>query len=84
MIKKMRDFFWPVLGRPTASEQEELIQAERCDVKRILETSWAAESELAIEEARRLSTEEDERRKTAESKASNLLIVATGFIPLLT
>ena len=84
MIKKMRDFFWPVPVRPTASEQKENSQDERCEIECIRKANWADESELAIEEARRLSTEEDERRKTAESKASNLLVVATGFIPLLT
>src|SRR3990172_2255659 len=84
MISKVRDFFWPVLEKSTASELEDISRSEIDDIKSIQETDWATESQLAIEEARRLATEEDERRKTAESKASNLLVVATAFIPLLT
>ncbi len=84
MISKVRDFFWPVFEKPTASELEENSCSENDDIESIQETDWAAESNLALEEARRLATEEDERRKTAESKASNLLVVATAFIPLLT
>ena len=84
MITKVRDFFWPVLDRPTASELKEISRSERDDIKSIQKAAWATKSNLAIEEARRLATEEDERRKTVESKASNLLVVATAFIPLLT
>lgn len=83
MIKKVRDFFWPVLDRPTTSELKEISRSENDDIKSIQKTSWAVESKLAVEEARRLAVEEDERRKTAESKASNLLVIATAFIPLL-
>lgn len=84
MIKNVRDFFWPVLDRSTASELKEISRSERDDIKSIQKAAWATKSKLAIEEARRLATEEDERRRTAESKASNLLVVATAFIPLLT
>lgn len=84
MFTKVRDFFWPVFEKPTASELKEISRSERDDIKSIRETGWAAESSLAAEEARRVATEEDERRKTAESKSSNLLMVATAFIPLLT
>lgn len=84
MIKKVRDFVWPVPDRPTASELKEISRSERDDIKSIRKAPWGTESRLVIEEARRLATEEDERRKTAESKASNLLVVATAFIPLLT
>ncbi len=84
MISKVRDFFWPVLEGPTVSDLKESSRSEREDIKSIQETGWAAESNLALEEAHRLATQEDERRNTAESKASNLLVIATAFIPLLT
>ena len=84
MMTKVRDFFWPVLDRPTACEFDELKRSEHDDIERIQATGWTAESELALQEARRLASEEDDRRKTAESKASNLLIVAAALIPLLT
>lgn len=84
MMTKVRDFFWPVLDRPTASELDELERSERDDIEGIQATRWTAESELALEEARRIASEEDERRKTVESKASNLLLVAAALIPLLT
>lgn len=84
MIKEIRNFFWPVLERPTVSENNRILRLEDDDVKEIKSVNWVAESSMALEETRRLVTEEDERRKTAESKASNLLVVATAFIPLLT
>lgn len=83
MIGKVRDFFWPVLERPSA-ELKDVLHSELADIKNIQKTNWKVESKLALEEAHRIASEEDERRKTAESKASNLLIVATALIPLLT
>lgn len=84
MITEVRDFFWPVLKKSTTSELDEICRSEINDIKSIQETDWAAESKLALEEARRLASEEDGRRKTAESKASNLLLVAATLVPLLT
>lgn len=84
MMAKLKDFVWPLLESPNGSELKKLRDSEHNDIKNIQKTDWISESELALEEARRLTTEEDERRRTAESKASNLLIVATALIPLLT
>ena len=84
MITKIRDFFWPVLERPTTCEVMESRRSESDDINSIQNTGWAAASKLALEEARLLASEEDERRKTAESKASNLLVVTAALIPLLT
>lgn len=84
MISKVRNFVWPILEKPTADEVGEMDRAEQTDLKLIQDAKWSEESNLALEEARRLAVTEDERRKTAESKASNLLLVATALIPLLT
>lgn len=84
MTTKIRDFFWPVIEVPRASERKKLRRSELDEIKKIQHTDWSIDSKLAVEEARRIVSEEDERRKTAESKASNLLIVATALIPLLT
>jgi hypothetical protein len=84
MITKIRDIVWPVLESSTSSDNEKIARSENDDIKNIQKTDWASASKQAMEEAHRLATEEDERRKTAESKASNILVVATAFIPLLT
>lgn len=84
MFVKLREFFWPILSSPCKCELDEISKSIDNDIKSIQDTDWGAEQELALEEARRLYSEEDERRKTAESKASNLLLVAVALIPLLT
>jgi len=83
MCIKIREIFWPKLEKLNAYELEELCHLKQSDIDNIQNTEWDSEIELALEEARRLLTEEDERRKTAESKASNLLLVAVALIPLL-
>jgi hypothetical protein len=84
MLIKLLDFLWPVLESPSKSDREKMQKLEDKDLKEIRETDWGHESDTAIEEARRIALEEDERRKTAESKASNLLMVAATLVPLLT
>ena len=46
--------------------------------------AWTHSSELALDEARRMADSEEDRRRTAEGKASTYLLFAGALIPLLT
>jgi len=83
MCSKIREFFWPVLEKLSAEEKEEDKVAETAAVKDIKNTDWSVEKTLATGEAHRISSEEEGRVKTAESKATNLLLFIGALIPLL-
>ncbi len=84
MIGKIRDFFWPVLTPALPGEERRASNVEKNDLAYIEKTDWDVSAALALEEARRLVADEEDRRKTAESKASNLLLLAAALVPLLT
>lgn len=80
----MINILWPTYSKPEPKAEKELLKLEEREIHEIKERDWEIESELAVDEARRLVSEEDQRRKSAEAKASNLLMVTIALIPLIT
>jgi len=78
------DLFWPTLDRPSADEVNHLQQSEITDLEAIRIARFGNASVLALDQARRIEADEEERRRTAEAKASNFLLVLAALVPLLT
>lgn len=78
------DLFWPTLERPSADEVRNLHEREVADLEAIRVARFGTAMALALDQARRIESDEDERRKTAEAKASNFLLVLAALVPLLT
>lgn len=79
----LRDVFWPTLdgGWHTATKDD---SATTKDVKEIMRTSWSDHLEQALRQAEQIADSEQERRKTAEAKASTSLLAVAALIPILT
>tara|TARA_R110001599_G_scaffold353030_1_gene589833 strand:- start:276 stop:986 length:711 start_codon:yes stop_codon:yes gene_type:complete len=84
MLARLKNILCPTLEKYDQTTLNELKERESSDIEEINSLDWGLETNLALEEARRLYIEEDERRGSAESKASNLLLVASALIPLIT
>jgi len=84
MIDAWKEALWPSLEDWEPQELAEMRLANLDEIEEIHSTDWSTESELALEEAKRIAQEEEERRKTAESKASNLLLAAAALAPIFT
>ncbi len=77
------DFFWPTLERPTAAETQEDARSETADIQAVSAQIWMPNGDLALEEARRLADSEEDRRRTAENKATTYLLFASAFAAAL-
>jgi hypothetical protein len=77
-MSKIRDLFWPTLEGETAE------QVPADEIEAIRQADLSQQAALALSEAQRIASDEEERRKTAEAKASNFLLVAAALVPLLT
>lgn len=75
--------FWPRLNQITQKERFEDNAQKKSDIEAIEGGDWGEESDLAISEAHRILAREDDRRRTAESKAHNLLLFLAALTPLL-
>jgi hypothetical protein len=84
MIGRLTEVFWPTREDWRPAELSEIRNSNRDEADDIRSTDWSVESDLALEEARRLGNAEEDRRKTAESKASHLLMVAAALVPIFT
>lgn len=85
MIRSFTDLIWPTLQRPDAAVRARLEEEEKADVEAIEALSVSGEvPATAIEEARRLHREEDDRRRGADARASTYLLVVGALVPLLT
>ncbi len=84
MFIKIRDFFWPVLAARPESEREGINRQEADELVQIKNTDWSSEVDVALQEAHRISAEEEDRLKTVASKATNLLLFVALLVPLLT
>lgn len=80
----LKELLWPSLEEWRPAELSDIRYTNIEEVEDIRSTIWCVESELALEEARRIANDEEDRRKTAESKASNLLMVAAALVPIFT
>lgn len=84
MLGQLKEALWPTLEGWQPYELSEIRNSNMDETNDIRSTDWSQEAELALEEARRLASEEEDRRKTAESKASHLLMVAAALVPIFT
>lgn len=84
MLGPLIELIWPACDDWRPAELAEIREANRDETDGIRSTNWSVEADLALEEARRLANAEEDRRKTAESKASTLLMVAAALVPIFT
>jgi len=80
----LRDIIWPTLEKLSQTQIEAIRDEENKIVAAVGTASFSTEVETALDQARRIDHDEDERRKTAEAKASNFLLVLAALVPLLT
>jgi hypothetical protein len=83
-MTNLRDLFWPTLEKFSADEVRRLHEREGADLEAIRVVTFGNASAAALEQARRIEADEEERKKTAETKASNFLLVVAALVPLLT
>ncbi|WP_312405085.1 hypothetical protein [Brevundimonas sp.] len=77
------DLFWPMLEPPTDDEQRKATEGRKHDLDVIQTAAVSKDLDVLIEEARRLSDLENERRKTAETKAAIYLTFVGVLAPIL-
>lgn len=84
MIRRVTDFVWPTLERPSAAARSAADASLSADLQAIDACSFAQHPAEAFQEAKRLASDETERRRGAEARASAYLLVIAALIPLLT
>ena len=77
------DLFWPMLEPPTDEEKRRVAERRLRDLEVIQTGAVTEDLDVLIEEARRLSDLEHERRKTAETKAALYLTFVGVLAPIL-
>jgi hypothetical protein len=82
-MSRFVDFFWPTLEAATAAEAAEDRQSEIRDIEVARAHRWAPNEELTLEEARRLADAEEDRRRSAEGKATTYLLFIAAFAAAL-
>ena len=80
-VKGCREIVWPCLDYGPPEEVEKRKKHVEEVVEDITEAKWKSES-VILEEIRRLVAHEEERRKTAETKATIYLAVLAAIVPL--
>jgi hypothetical protein len=84
-LRRWLDIIWPTLEKPTAEEvagDTAKAQIFASSLERLNLTSEF--DQLALDAARRIEADEGERKRSAEVKASHVLLVIAALIPLLT
>lgn len=74
---------WPNLVPLTSEEQVEDDERARLLASSVQASNWSKESEVVLEESRRLFDAEVDRRKGADAKAGIYLAAITALIPVL-
>ena len=82
MLSKLREAIWPVLDAGTDRDGKLRREQNESLLEGIRTANWE-NKDVVLEEARRLITREDERRKTAETKATIYLAVLAAIVPIL-
>jgi hypothetical protein len=82
-MSRFTDFFWPRLEGRTGTEAAEDRHLEIRDIEAARAHTWTPNEELALEEARRLADSEEDRRRSAEGKATTYLLFASAFAAAL-
>jgi len=78
-----RDILWPTLVPPSPAQIAANNQMRDRWKASVSNGDWNAQSEVALEEARRMYDAEQERRKGADTKAGVYLAAVTALIPVL-
>lgn len=79
----LRELIWPVLEPLNAATVAQEAAQTRQDLEAIQGAAVTEDAELLVEEARRLSDAEEDRRKTAETRANTYLAAAGVLMPVL-
>lgn len=74
---------WPILIPLTLEEQAEDDDCARQLASSVKASNWSKDSEVVLEESRRLFDAEVDRRKGADTKAGIYLAAITALIPVL-
>lgn len=83
MARFDRQLFWPTLVAPTPEQVVANDQMRAGWKASVNEGNWDLQSEIALEEARRMYDAEQDRRKGADTKAGVYLAAVTALIPVL-
>ena len=83
MARFDRELFWPTLAPPTPEQVVANDQMRAGWKASVNNGNWDLQSEIALEEARRMYDAEQERRKGADTKAGVYLAAVTALIPVL-
>lgn len=81
--KDIRELFWPILVELTDEEKTKDQENLKKDISNIKNTDWSENSELALDEAKKLNELERQRRGSADSKAAIYLTAITALAPVL-
>ena len=80
-MSNLTEFFWPVLERESEQQKQELTKKLKKEIEKIELANWGS-IDPVLEQVRILALAEDDRRKTAETKASIYLAVLAAIAPL--
>lgn len=83
MARFDRELFWPTLAPPTPEQVVANDQMRAGWKASVNNGNWDLQSEIALEEARRMYDAEQERRRGADTKAGVYLAAVTALIPVL-
>jgi hypothetical protein len=83
-MSRFTDIFWPRVEPITPQEAADLEQERTQALGQIDAADFGLFSELALDQARRIYGDEEDRIKTADGKATNSLLVLAALVPLLT
>ena len=77
---KLFDILWPRLERESESDKNDLIESKLKEINQIEQSNWEP-IESVLGEARALFVREEERRKSADKKATIYLAVLAAIVP---
>jgi hypothetical protein len=80
-MKRVREFFWPLLDPTSPSAAMKAKEAHEADLAAIRSAIWKIPE--AMEHARQLTIAENERKQGADTKASLYLAVIAAIVPIL-
>lgn len=82
-MRLIGDWIWPRLEALPAAEVGQEAEKRKLDLATIREADLADDLDVLIEEARRLTDAEAERRKSAETRATTYLAIVGVLAPIL-
>ncbi|HDS1733205.1 hypothetical protein [Pseudomonas sp. BP8] len=83
MLKQRLRWLWPTIIPLSLDEQQGDDQWRRSMALSVRDGDWSRDSDVVLEEARRLFDAEVDRRKGADAKAGIYLAAITALIPVL-